>query len=137
LADHKHDQALWVRQILAHGLGHALTDAQNSPTDPELVGQPAPNFGNSSTADPEPARDDEHDQAVIAGGNDVAKVRWTRVNPGDPGFEALDVRLWRNLGQRIRQRLQWTTAMDQMTGSTELVGAAAGTSAIDSTAGGP
>jgi hypothetical protein len=136
LADHKHDQALWVRQILAHGLGHELTDVQNPQPDAELVGQGEesdPNIGNSSTADPEPTREDEHDQAVTVG-SDAAKVRWTRVNPGDPGFEALDVRLWRNLGQRIRQRIQWRTALDQ---ATELVGAEAGTSAIDATAGGP
>jgi hypothetical protein len=103
LADHKHDQALWVRRILALGLGHPADMQTATDAGDEL--QPDP---DSSATPASGDQADEQDQAATA----VEPVRWERVLPGDPDARPLHQRLWHNVGQRIRQRSQWKAALE-------------------------
>jgi hypothetical protein len=103
LADHKHDQALWVRRILALGLGHPVdtetaTDAGHE-LEPDSESSATPASGDQA---------DEQDQAPVAS----ELVRWERVRPSDPDARPLHLRLWHNVGQRIRQRNQWKAALE-------------------------
>jgi hypothetical protein len=76
LADHKHDQAAWVRKTLALGLRHT-----DEPDDDQA------------------ARVD----AARAGGS-PAPIAWDRVLPGEPGLPDIHRRLLNAVSTRIQHR---------------------------------
>jgi hypothetical protein len=76
LADHRHDQAAWVRKTLADGLGHT-TDL-----DDDIAAKIA---------------------AARAGGA-PAPIAWERARPGDPDVPDISRRLLRAVSTRIQHR---------------------------------
>jgi Replication initiator protein, pSAM2 len=76
LADHRWDQAAWVRKVLSVSLDH---------TEPGY------------------ATGEDQVQAARAG-QAPPPMRWERVRPGDPGVDELPVRLLRTIATRIKQK---------------------------------
>lgn len=105
LADHKADQRAWVRRVLA--LGQQRRE--------ELTGHDN-TTASGPTARPANEQQSGDDQA---GTVPEPRVWWERANPQDPDVRPLHQRLWRKLGERIRQRAQWRAARDVLAASTD------------------
>jgi hypothetical protein len=83
LADHRWDQAAWVRKVLAIELGH---------TDPRYQ-----------------TRDEQI--AAARAGQAPDPIRWERARPNDPDIPELPSRLLRAIATRIKQKAALRAAM--------------------------
>lgn len=137
LADHRADQATWVRQILAIGLDHTephrkfdnhgedqgdelhagVDEGEGSHGWPDLADECQRDENGQLVLTIDGERDDQ-DEATEPGDQQPASVvrqpQWERLNPSDRAVKPLHVRLWRLVGERIRRRTEWQTKLAQL-----------------------
>jgi hypothetical protein len=137
LADHRADQATWVRQILDVGMQYTQPD-QADPAGEQLGDEFDPEVDDCESADDdwqgwteETERDDNGEPVPsLSFGNRhpggqshgesarpsvAGRPLWERLSQGDRSVKPVHIRLWRSLGERIRRRTEWQLAHARLT----------------------